>query len=208
MRPGNLFYRKSWPCTGTCVRASLFSRWGDDGCCAWCRRAGAGRNEGRTITPSCLMVRLAFARFFTPSVSAFLDRINANAHTIFHLGCVSRIGSPPIEWNRQYKLTLCDSPVSSFRIRRPALVLLLGLLAVITIILVLPDVDLLDTAFQRNTSPIALRAHFHSVPQFRSTATIFCFFLSLAISLRPWERQLFIRALAEPLQILHHSLRC
>jgi hypothetical protein len=101
-----------------------------------------------------------------------------------------------------------SSPVNSFRIKAPALVLLLGLLAVITLILVLPDVDLLDTAFQRNTSLVALRAYFHSVLQFRSTAALLCFFLSLAISLRAWKGQLFIRALAEPLQILHHSLRC
>jgi hypothetical protein len=98
--------------------------------------------------------------------------------------------------------------VNSFRVKAPALVLLLGLLAVVTLILVLPDVDLLDTAFQRNTSPVSLRAHFHSVPQFRSSASLFCFFLGLAISLRPWEKQLFIRDLAEPLHILHHSLRC
>ena len=45
-----------------------------------------------------------------------------------------------------------------FTIKRPALLLLLSLLAIIALILILPQVDLLDTAFQRNTSPLALRA--------------------------------------------------
>jgi hypothetical protein len=128
-------------------------------------------------------------------------------HTSFHLGCVSQIGSLPIVGIRQYNLTLRELPVDSFRIKPSALVLLLGLLAVITLILVLPDVDLLDTALQRNNSPVALRTHFHSV-RLRATATVFCFFLSLAISLGPWKRQLFIRTLAGPLQILYDSLRC
>lgn len=98
--------------------------------------------------------------------------------------------------------------MNSFRIKAPALVLLLGLLAVVTLILVLPDVDLPDTAFQRNTSPIALCAHFHSVPQFRSTATLLSLFLSIGISLLVCNRVRFLRVLARHLQILHHSLRC
>jgi len=98
--------------------------------------------------------------------------------------------------------------VNSFRTKLSALVLLLGLLAVITLILVLPDVDLLDTAFQRNTSPVALSSHFHSGPQLRVTTTLFCFLLSHVFSLRPLKRHRFIRASAEPLRILHHSLRC
>jgi len=138
------------------------------------------------------------------SIALFL----ASLHNVSHLGCFRKFRSPPTVSERRYKLMGCESPVNSFRIKAPALVLLLGLLAVMTLILVLPDVDLPDTAFQRNTSPVALRAHFHPVQQFTSTAGLFCFFLSLAISLRPWQRQLFIPALAEPLQILHHSLRC
>jgi hypothetical protein len=54
--------------------------------------------------------------------------------------------------------------LGSFRLKPTRLLLLLGVLATITLVLVLPQIDLLDTAFQRNSSPLALRAHFHSAP--------------------------------------------
>lgn len=39
-----------------------------------------------------------------------------------------------------------------------------GLLVIILLILVLPQVDLLDTAFHRGSSPVALKARFTSAP--------------------------------------------
>ena len=41
-----------------------------------------------------------------------------------------------------------------------------GLLVIIFLILVLPQVDLLDTAFHRGSSPVALKARFTSAPVF------------------------------------------
>ena len=200
-------YSNSWRCTRSVMQASFFDRV-TALCCAWCRRCRAVGNAGRTITSSFSMVRSAFTRLFTPSISAFLDRANANVHTTFHLGvCFPDWRSA--NWvEPTVQVNACESPVNSFRIKAPALVLLLGLLAVITLILVLPDVDLLDTAFQRNTSPVVLCAHFHSVPQFRSTATLLSLFLSIGMWLLVCNRVRFPRVLARHLQILHHSLRC
>jgi hypothetical protein len=45
-----------------------------------------------------------------------------------------------------------------------ALCLVIALLGVIVAVLILPDVDLPDTAFQRNSSLQALRAHSHEMP--------------------------------------------
>jgi hypothetical protein len=49
----------------------------------------------------------------------------------------------------------------SFLLSRSALFLLIAVLGVITIILILPDIDLPDTAFHRNTSPLAIREQSH-----------------------------------------------
>src|ERR1700751_5964369 len=52
-------------------------------------------------------------------------------------------------------------PARSFLLGRSALFLLIAVLGVITIILILPDIDLPDTAFHRNTSPLAIREQSH-----------------------------------------------
>lgn len=54
--------------------------------------------------------------------------------------------------------------MGSFTIRPLGLIVLFSFLVVITLILILPQVDLLDTAFQRNTSPLAIRARSTSAP--------------------------------------------
>jgi len=98
--------------------------------------------------------------------------------------------------------------MQSFQLKSPALVLLLGVFAVITVLLVLPDVDPLDTAFQRNTSPLALHSRSHSIPQFElSTAPVRLVGVA-GTSLGVETRDLPIPALAEFLQVLHHSFRC
>jgi hypothetical protein len=95
-----------------------------------------------------------------------------------------------------------------FRLKTPALVLLIGLLAVITLILILPNVDLLDAAFHRNTSPLGLHAYFHSLPHLNVSSTLVSLVLVLAGSRRFESRDLTSLAFVEPLRILHHSLRC
>jgi hypothetical protein len=56
---------------------------------------------------------------------------------------------------------------------KPLTVLILsGLLVIIFLILVLPQVDLLDTAFHRDSSPVALKAQFTSAPVFDVIAAV------------------------------------
>jgi hypothetical protein len=96
-----------------------------------------------------------------------------------------------------------------FTVKPWALVVLLGVLAVITLVLVLPQVDLQDTAFQRDTSPLALRSLGASAPLVSASAALFRFSLGMGISLRSEDEELPIHALlSEPLQTLKHSLRC
>jgi hypothetical protein len=53
-----------------------------------------------------------------------------------------------------------------------SLFILGGLLVVIFLILVLPQVDLLDTAFHRGSSPVALKARFTAAPVFAVVAAV------------------------------------
>jgi len=98
--------------------------------------------------------------------------------------------------------------VRSFRPKLAAQVLLLALLAVVTLIVVLPEVDLLDTAFQRNTSPLALYSRFHSVPPVALSCMLFSAVLTRSTSLRLETREASFPALSGSLQALHHSFRC
>jgi len=96
-----------------------------------------------------------------------------------------------------------------FILKPSALTLLLGLLAVITIVLLLPQVDLLDTAFQRNTSPLALRALGTSAPLVAALVPLFRFSSGMDVSFRSEDRDLPTHILLnEPLQILKQSFRC
>ena len=78
--------------------------------------------------------------------------------------------------DRNYRLSI----VASRRISSAAWVVLLGTLAVIVLIVVLPDVDLLDTAFHRNTSPLGIRASGTSAPSASLSASLFRLIPSLA----------------------------
>ena len=57
-----------------------------------------------------------------------------------------------------------SSPLSSF--------LLIVLLGAIVAILIAPQIDLPDTAFQRNSSPVAVNAQFHQVTQTNAVGNI------------------------------------
>jgi ABC-type sulfate transport system permease subunit len=54
--------------------------------------------------------------------------------------------------------------MTRWRIGWPRLILLGCVVVVMLVIVVLPDVDLLDTAFQRGTAPIAVHAQATSAP--------------------------------------------
>jgi hypothetical protein len=53
-----------------------------------------------------------------------------------------------------------------------SVMILAGLLVIIFLILVLPQVDLLDTAFHRGSSPVALKARFTAPPVFAVVAAV------------------------------------
>lgn len=65
------------------------------------------------------------------------------------------------------------SIVASQRLSTTGWVILLGVLAVIVLIVILPQVDLLDTAFHRNTSPLGIRAACTSAPSTTLSAGFF-----------------------------------
>ena len=96
--------------------------------------------------------------------------------------------------------------MGSFTIKRPALLLLLGILAIITLILILPQVDLLDTAFQRNTSPLALRARVTFPPLLLIPAFVTLLAAIATIFMRRGEQALAVAR--ESRAVAKYSLRC
>jgi hypothetical protein len=88
-----------------------------------------------------------------------------------------------------------------------SVVILTGLLVIIFLILVLPQVDLLDTAFHRGSSPVALKARFTSAPVFAVVAAVT--YRNGGSSLNRSD-QLFLPAAesAEAVSILLCNFRC
>jgi hypothetical protein len=94
-------------------------------------------------------------------------------------------------------------------IKRPALFVLMSLLFLIVLILVLPEVDLPDTAFHRGTAPVDVHARVTSAPGFLSLGTVvsFCFSTHTASSCREHVLEL-AHATSRSLPLLHRALRC
>ena len=96
--------------------------------------------------------------------------------------------------------------MGSFTLKPATLTLLLGLLAVITLVLVLPQVDL-DFAFPRGTSPFVARARATSPPLVLIVASPMSLGYIAAArqdrggNLPPYD-------ITQSLHILEHSLRC
>jgi hypothetical protein len=94
-------------------------------------------------------------------------------------------------------------------IKRPALFVLMGLLFLTVLILVLPEVDLPDTAFHRGTAPVDVHARVTSAPGLLSTGTVVSFCFSTRTAFRCREHALvFAHATSNSLPLLHSSLRC
>jgi hypothetical protein len=96
-----------------------------------------------------------------------------------------------------------------WRISPLSLFVLLGVLTVILLVLVLPQVDLLDTAFQRNTAPVAIHVQATSAPAL-SIVNIPAHF-SIAIQGTEYHsenRLVSVQATPKFLLILHCSIRC
>ena len=97
--------------------------------------------------------------------------------------------------------------MGSFGFKRFDVTILLGLLAVITLVLVLPQVDLPDTAFPKGASPFAARARATSAPMVLILASPMGL-RYIAVVRQASGGYLSASGLAQSLHILEHSLRC
>jgi hypothetical protein len=89
------------------------------------------------------------------------------------------------------------------------LFVLLSWLLLITLILVLPQVDLPDTAFHRGTAPVDVHSRITSAPGLLSASAVVPFsFSTHPASLRREHSQVFAHQTSVFLPLLHRSLRC
>jgi hypothetical protein len=93
-------------------------------------------------------------------------------------------------------------------INRQSVILLLGVLTVIVLVLVLPQVDLLDTAFHNGTAPIVIHALVTAKPAFRMLPGLFIVLLSATgVGLQKSENRLLILGTYK-IQMLNNCFRC
>ena len=93
-------------------------------------------------------------------------------------------------------------------IRPLALAALLGVLVVVVLVLVVPDVDLPDAAFHSGNAPVVMHARSIPIPGFLTAATTIHFSFSTRISGHSWaDITLSARVPVDSLSILHHALR-
>jgi len=88
--------------------------------------------------------------------------------------------------------------------------ILVGLLSIIALVVILPDdVDLPDTAFRSNSSPLAIRSLCQEVPQTDANPGLFRLSIQSACSSTEGcqVRETRVRY-PEDLPIIHASLRC
>jgi hypothetical protein len=71
----------------------------------------------------------------------------------------------------------------NWTIKPGTLLVLIGLLTVILLVLVLPQVDLLDTAFQRGTSPVTVHSEATAAPIVLKAGVA----ANSLVSVRSWE---------------------
>jgi hypothetical protein len=93
--------------------------------------------------------------------------------------------------------------------KRSALLLLFGVLAMIILAQVLPQVHLPETAFPRNTSLVAVQAQVTSTPVAASAITLFSFAAKIDVGLGGENRKASNHSGTRELsQISNHPLRC
>lgn len=86
---------------------------------------------------------------------------------------------------------------------------LLSWLLLITLILILPQVDLPDTAFHRGTAPVDVHSRITSAPSLLSVGTVIPFSFSANPASHRRENSLvFAHETSSFLPLLHRSLRC
>jgi hypothetical protein len=99
--------------------------------------------------------------------------------------------------------------VRPFKLNSLTLLLVIALLGIIVVVLILPDVDLPDTAFQRNSSLQTLRALSHQMPHASANAGSFCLsFLFESASVAPRQVHETRTQRSNDLPIEHKALRC
>jgi hypothetical protein len=98
--------------------------------------------------------------------------------------------------------------MGEWTIDRRSVILLLGVLTVIVLVLVLPQVDLLDTAFHRGTAPIVIHSQGTAKPAFQIISAFFIFFLfATGRADRRSRNRLSIFGI-HGVRILNHCFRC
>lgn len=119
----------------------------------------------------------------------------------------TKVTGVSIDETRRRRLSFLS--MKRWRISPLSLFVLLGVLTVILLVLVLPQVDLLDTAFQRNTAPVAIHVQATSAPALSIVNIPAHFSIAIQGSEYHSENKL-LSAQATPkfLLILHCSIRC
>jgi hypothetical protein len=99
--------------------------------------------------------------------------------------------------------------MAQWKLKPAALIVLGSVIFIMLLIVVLPDVDLLDTAFQRGTAPITIHTQATSAPASVSVAAIFQTSRHAGESFRhfPELRNLAVYSAPNFLPILLRSLR-
>jgi len=98
--------------------------------------------------------------------------------------------------------------MASWTINRGALILLMSLFALIVLILILPDIDLPDTAFHRGTAPVVEHSRTSSAPGLLTVRIPTSLFVAREANALQREQSLSPHLILQSLPILHQSLRC
>ena len=98
--------------------------------------------------------------------------------------------------------------MANWTINRGALVLLMGLFVLIVLILILPDIDLPDTAFHRGTAPVVEHSRASSAPSLLTVRIPTSLFVAHEATALQREHSLSSHSILQSLPILHQSLRC
>jgi hypothetical protein len=98
--------------------------------------------------------------------------------------------------------------VSHWTIKRGPVVLLCFVLLVILLVQILPQVDLLDTAFHRGTAPLVIHSQSTARPLLHILLVSFTFSLSPNGNSRQDYQHRFLFESIRGFEILHQSFRC
>ncbi len=98
--------------------------------------------------------------------------------------------------------------VGHWSLNRQSVILLSCVLLVILLVQILPQVDLLDTAFHLGTAPIALHAQATARPILQILLFLFTFSLSAIGNASQDYQHHFVVEFIRGFDILHHSFRC